>query len=103
MTVCGSEPSQDVSVGSEGESDIGDVRLACSGRRRAGATRRRGVDMGGGGGVDFEAAWRAVSESDVLTLTYTSSATGDPKGVELAHASVLLELWEPGGRGSLPP
>ncbi|MFI6321018.1 AMP-binding protein [Nonomuraea sp. NPDC050556] len=38
---------------------------------------------------DFEAAWRAVSPDDVLCLIYTSGATGDPKGVQHTHRSML--------------
>ncbi|HET7689581.1 MAG TPA: AMP-binding protein [Nocardioidaceae bacterium] len=43
-------------------------------------------------GFDFEAAWRAVSPGDVLTLIYTSGTTGPPKGVELTHAGILAQL-----------
>jgi long-subunit acyl-CoA synthetase (AMP-forming) len=43
------------------------------------------------GGFDFDASWRAVQPSDLLTLIYTSGTTGDPKGVELTHANVLAE------------
>jgi long-chain acyl-CoA synthetase len=37
---------------------------------------------------DFEAAWRAVQPSDVLTLIYTSGTTGPPKGVQITHANI---------------
>ncbi len=40
---------------------------------------------------DFEAAWRAVTGSDLLTLIYTSGTTGPPKGVQLTHANELAE------------
>jgi long-subunit acyl-CoA synthetase (AMP-forming) len=40
---------------------------------------------------DFDAAWRAVEPSDVLTLIYTSGTTGPPKGVELTHANMLAQ------------
>ena len=43
-------------------------------------------------GFDFDAAWRAVSPEDVLTLIYTSGTTGPPKGVELTHANMLAEI-----------
>ncbi|GAC1381674.1 MAG: fatty acid--CoA ligase FadD11 [Marmoricola sp.] len=41
---------------------------------------------------DFEAAWKAVQPSDVLTLIYTSGTTGPSKGVELTHANMLAEM-----------
>ena len=40
---------------------------------------------------DFEAAWRAVTPGDVLTLIYTSGTTGPPKGVQLTHANELAQ------------
>jgi long-chain acyl-CoA synthetase len=41
---------------------------------------------------DFDASWRAVEATDVLTVIYTSGTTGPPKGVELTHASMLAEV-----------
>jgi long-subunit acyl-CoA synthetase (AMP-forming) len=41
---------------------------------------------------DFEASWRAVTPTDVLTIIYTSGTTGPPKGVELTHANLLAEI-----------
>nr|WP_245717931.1 long-chain fatty acid--CoA ligase [Nocardia miyunensis] len=41
---------------------------------------------------DFDAAWRAVEASSLLTLVYTSGTTGPPKGVELTHANILAEF-----------
>jgi long-chain acyl-CoA synthetase len=41
---------------------------------------------------DFEASWRAVEPSDVLTIIYTSGTTGPPKGVELTHSNLLAEV-----------
>jgi long-chain acyl-CoA synthetase len=57
-------------------------------------------------GFDFEANWRAVEPSDILTLIYTSGTTGPPKGVQLTHANLMAEVrgvaerlpTEPGGR-----
>ena len=40
---------------------------------------------------DFEARWRSVTGSDLLTLIYTSGTTGPPKGVQLTHANELAE------------
>ena len=38
---------------------------------------------------NFEAAWRAVSPDDLLTLIYTSGTTGPPKGVQITHENQL--------------
>jgi long-subunit acyl-CoA synthetase (AMP-forming) len=38
---------------------------------------------------DAEAALAAVQPDDLLTLIYTSGATGPPKGVELTHRNVM--------------
>jgi long-chain acyl-CoA synthetase len=43
----------------------------------------------GSADFDFEAAWRAVEPSDLLTLIYTSGTTGPPKGVQLTHANLV--------------
>jgi long-chain acyl-CoA synthetase len=40
---------------------------------------------------DFDASWRAVKPSDLLTLIYTSGTTGPPKGVQLTHANEMAE------------
>jgi long-chain acyl-CoA synthetase len=40
-------------------------------------------------GFDFDASWRAVEPSDLLTLIYTSGTTGPPKGVEITHANMV--------------
>ncbi|NNH70933.1 AMP-binding protein [Nocardia uniformis] len=47
------------------------------------------LERAGDPAFDFEKAWRAVEPTDTLTVIYTSGTTGPPKGVELAHASVL--------------
>lgn len=41
---------------------------------------------------DFEASWKAVEASDVLTIIYTSGTTGPSKGVELTHSNLLSEM-----------
>ncbi|MDQ3934150.1 MAG: long-chain fatty acid--CoA ligase [Actinomycetota bacterium] len=41
---------------------------------------------------DFEAAWKAVEEDDVITLIYTSGTTGPPKGVQITHANEMTAL-----------
>ena len=40
-------------------------------------------------GFDVEAAWRAVTPEDILTLIYTSGTTGPPKGVQLVHRNIM--------------
>ena len=64
------------------------------------------LEQRGGGGFDFDDAWRAIRPDDVLTLIYTSGTTGPPKGVELTHANLLAVIraldavlpTTPGGR-----
>jgi long-subunit acyl-CoA synthetase (AMP-forming) len=46
---------------------------------------------GGDPDFDFDAAWRAVSPDDLVTLIYTSGTTGPPKGVQLTHANVMAQ------------
>jgi long-chain acyl-CoA synthetase len=50
------------------------------------------LERGPARGFDFDAAWRAVQPSDLLTLIYTSGTTGPPKGVQITHANYLAEL-----------
>src|SRR3954452_1652603 len=50
-----------------------------TGSGREGTTSLDDLIAGGDPDFDFEAAWRAVEPSDVLTLIYTSGTTGPPK------------------------
>jgi long-chain acyl-CoA synthetase len=57
-------------------------------------------------GFDFDAAWRSVSPDSPITLIFTSGTTGEPKGVQHTHSSILYMLRSlnqvspvsPGGR-----
>ncbi len=49
------------------------------------------VEAAAAGDFDFEAAWRAVTPDELITICYTSGTTGPPKGVELTHANTLAE------------
>ena len=57
-----------------------------------GATTLADLEASGDADFDFDAAWQAVEEGDVLTLIYTSGTTGPPKGVELTHSNLLSEM-----------
>jgi long-chain acyl-CoA synthetase len=50
------------------------------------------VEAKGEDGFDFEAAWRAVTADDVLTLIYTSGTTGPPKGVQITHGNEMTAV-----------
>jgi long-subunit acyl-CoA synthetase (AMP-forming) len=50
------------------------------------------VESGAKDDFDFEAAWRAVEEDDVLTLIYTSGTTGPPKGVQITHGNEMTAV-----------
>ena len=47
---------------------------------------------GGDDDFDFEAAWKGVGPEDILTLSYRSGTTGDPKGVQLTHKNLLTAV-----------
>ncbi|MEQ6900246.1 long-chain fatty acid--CoA ligase [Nocardioides sp. YIM 152588] len=57
-----------------------------------GAMSLADLEAAGSPDFDFEASWRGVRPSDVLTLIYTSGTTGPPKGVELTHANLMAEM-----------
>jgi long-subunit acyl-CoA synthetase (AMP-forming) len=57
-------------------------------------------------GFDFERSWRSVAPDSPITLIFTSGTTGEPKGVQHTHSSILYMLRSlnqvspvsPGGR-----
>jgi long-chain acyl-CoA synthetase len=57
-------------------------------------------------GFDFDASWRSVEPDSPITLIFTSGTTGEPKGVQHTHSSILCMLRSldqvspvsPGGR-----
>jgi long-subunit acyl-CoA synthetase (AMP-forming) len=57
-----------------------------------GAMTLEELEASGDPDFDFEASWKAVEPSDVLTLIYTSGTTGPPKGVELMHSNLMAEM-----------
>ncbi|GAB2664516.1 AMP-binding protein [Prescottella soli] len=67
-------------------------RIICVDGAPGGTTSLEGLESVGERDFDFEASWRAVEPSDVLTLVYTSGTTGPPKGVELTHANLLAGI-----------
>ena len=50
------------------------------------------LEAKGDDSFDFEAAWRGVTEDDVLTLIYTSGTTGPPKGVQITHGNEMTAV-----------
>ena len=55
---------------------------------REGTLRIEDIETSGSD-FDAEAAWRAVTPDDLLTLIYTSGTTGPPKGVQLTHRNLI--------------
>jgi long-subunit acyl-CoA synthetase (AMP-forming) len=43
-------------------------------------------------GFDFDASWRKVAPDSPVTLIFTSGTTGEPKGVQHTHSSILYML-----------
>ena len=62
--------------------------IVVGGEAPAGTTPLAEVE-GSQPGFDVEAAWRAVTPEDLLTLIYTSGTTGPPKGVQLTHRNII--------------
>lgn len=50
------------------------------------------LEAAGDPDFDFDAAWKAVTPDDLLTLIYTSGTTGPPKGVQLSHGNLMSIL-----------
>ncbi|WP_455900814.1 AMP-dependent synthetase/ligase [Rhodococcus gordoniae] len=74
---------------------VGDTKvehLVCIDGRPEGTMPLDDLEAAAEPSFDFDAAWKAVQPSDLLTLIYTSGTTGPPKGVELTHANLLAEL-----------
>jgi long-chain acyl-CoA synthetase len=57
-------------------------------------------------GFDFDGTWRSIAPDSPITLIFTSGTTGEPKGVQHTHCSILYMLRSlhevapvsPGGR-----
>jgi long-subunit acyl-CoA synthetase (AMP-forming) len=57
-------------------------------------------------GFDFDRTWRSIAPDSPITLIFTSGTTGEPKGVQHTHSSILYMLRSinavapvsPGGR-----
>jgi long-chain acyl-CoA synthetase len=43
-------------------------------------------------GFDFDASWRSITAEAPITLIFTSGTTGEPKGVQHTHSSILYML-----------
>ncbi|MEU5841309.1 long-chain fatty acid--CoA ligase [Rhodococcus sp. NPDC047139] len=74
---------------------IGDTKvehLVCVDGKPEGVMSLDDLEAAADPAFDFDASWKAVQPSDLLTLIYTSGTTGPPKGVELTHANLLAEL-----------
>ncbi|MEE2031167.1 AMP-dependent synthetase/ligase [Rhodococcus chondri] len=74
---------------------LGDTKvehLVCIDAKPEGTLSLDDVEAAADPSFDFEATWKAVQPSDLLTLIYTSGTTGPPKGVELTHANLITEI-----------
>ena len=72
-------PTLDHIVVVDGGPGQGDLSFAELGERRS-------------EGFDFSAIWPTIEATDVVTLVYTSGTTGEPKGVQHTHGSLLYGL-----------
>jgi long-subunit acyl-CoA synthetase (AMP-forming) len=66
--------------------------IVCVDGRPPGTISLEDLESRSAEGFDFEASWRAVEPTDVLTIIYTSGTTGPSKGVELTHAGMNAEI-----------
>ncbi|CAM2919369.1 AMP-dependent synthetase/ligase [Prescottella defluvii] len=81
-------------------------RIVCVDGSPLGTSSLADLEANDDSNFDFEASWRAVEPSNLLTVIYTSGTTGPPKGVELTHANIVAEYdamrtivdWEPEDR-----
>ena len=53
--------------------------------------------------AELDAAQRALKAEDVAYILYTSGTTSTPKGVQLAHAGLVENMWNIGERQHLTP
>jgi long-subunit acyl-CoA synthetase (AMP-forming) len=50
------------------------------------------LENAGEPGFDFDAAWRAITADDLVSVIYTSGTTGPPKAAQYSHRTAMSEL-----------